>query len=120
MSSFVSGELGAEFDSDLGSTACCDLIGFTPLWDIKDINDIVARVLNVDGTFPNRAGDWVLIHEITEGNWGVSGQTVGIKDIHSVTQGSPERIDYFLPLLAAQNRMLATHGYPVGAPGSGK
>ncbi len=83
----------------------------------KDINDIVSSVLGVDGTFPNRAGDWVLIHEITEGNWGVSGQTVGINDIHTVTKGSPERIDYFQPLLAAQKRMLETHGYPVGAPG---
>jgi phenylpyruvate tautomerase PptA (4-oxalocrotonate tautomerase family) len=86
----------------------------------KDLNDIIARVLNVDGTFPNRAGDWVLIHEITEGNWGVSGQTMSIKDIHSATQGSPERIDYFLPLLAAQKRMHEAHGYPVGAPGGGQ
>lgn len=85
-----------------------------------DINDIVARVLNVDGTFPNRGGDWVLIHEITEGNWGVSGRTVGINDIHAVTQGSPERIDYFQPLLAAQKRWLEAFDYPVGAPGSGK
>ena len=85
----------------------------------KDINNIVARVLNVDGTFPNRAGDWVLIHEITEGNWGVSGQTVGIKDIHSVTKGSPERIGYFAPLLAAQKRMFEAYNYPVGAPGVG-
>ncbi len=85
----------------------------------KDINDIVARVLGVDGTFPNRAGDWVLIHEITEGNWGVSGQTVSIRDIHSLMQGSPDRIDYFEPLLAAQKRMHEAHGYPVGSPGSG-
>jgi len=86
----------------------------------KDINDIVARVLEVDATFPNRAGDWVLIHEITEGNWGVSGQTVGINDIHSVTQGSPERIDYFKPLLASQKQMLDAYNYPAGAPGRGK
>ena len=86
----------------------------------NDINDITARVLNVDGTFPNRAGDWVLIHEITEGNWGVSGQTMRIKDIHSVTQGSPDRIDYFVPLLAAQKRMFEEYGYPVGAPGLDK
>ncbi len=86
----------------------------------KDLNDIIASVLGVDGTFPNRAGDWVLIHEITEGNWGVSGQTVGIKDIHAVTKGSPERIDYFEPLLTAHKQMHEAHGYPVGAPGSGK
>ena len=85
----------------------------------KDINDIVARVLGVDGTFPNRLGDWVLIHEITEGNWGVSGQTVSVRDVHEVMQGAAERVDYFEPLLAAQKRMLEAHGYPVGAPGTG-
>ena len=86
----------------------------------KDLNDIVARVLGVDGTFPNRIGDWVLIHEITEGNWGVSGQTVSVRDIHQVMEGAPERVDYFKPLLAAQKRMHEAHGYPVGAPGSGQ
>jgi phenylpyruvate tautomerase PptA (4-oxalocrotonate tautomerase family) len=86
----------------------------------QDINDIVAGVLGVDGSFPNRAGDWVLIHEITEGNWGVSGQTMRIKDIHAATQGSPERIEYFQSLLAAQNRMHEAHAYPAGAPGSSK
>jgi phenylpyruvate tautomerase PptA (4-oxalocrotonate tautomerase family) len=86
----------------------------------KDINDIVARVLQVDGTFPNRSGDWVLIHEITEGNWGVSGQTVGINDIHTVTQGSPERIDYFNQLLAAQKQMFDAYNYPATAPGRGQ
>ena len=78
----------------------------------KDINEIVARILGVDGTFPNRIGDWVLIHEITEGNWGVSGQTVSVRDIHSVMKGAPERAEYFEPLLAAQKRRLEAHGYP--------
>jgi phenylpyruvate tautomerase PptA (4-oxalocrotonate tautomerase family) len=87
---------------------------------IKDINDIVANVLGVDGTFPNRIGDWVLIHEITEGNWGVSGQTVSVRDIHSVMQGAPERAAYFEPLLAAQKRLLEAHHFPAGAPGSGQ
>lgn len=86
----------------------------------KDINDIVARVLGVDGTFPKRVGDWVLIHEITEGNWGVSGQTVSVRDIHQVMQEAPERVDYFEPLLAAQKRLLEAHNFPAGAPGSGK
>ena len=62
----------------------------------------------------------MLIHEITEGNWGVSGQTVSVRDIHSVMQGAADRIDYFEPLLAAQQRMLEVHGYPAGAPGFGK
>lgn len=86
----------------------------------KDINDAVARVLGVDGAFPNRAGDWVLINEITEGNWGVSGATVGIHDIHAATQGSTERIPYFESLLSAQKQMFDTYRYPADAPGRGK
>ena len=85
----------------------------------QDINDIIARVLNVDGTFPNRVGDWVLLTEITDGNWGVSGQTVGVRDIHQVMQGAPERVDYFEPLLAAHKRLLEAHNFPAGSPGSG-
>lgn len=86
----------------------------------KDINDAVAKVFNVDGTFPNRAGDWVLINEITEGNWGVSGATVGIHDIYAATQGSADRIPYFESLLTAQKQMFDTYGYPAEAPGRGK
>lgn len=86
----------------------------------KDINDIVARILDVDGTFPNRIGDWVLLTEITEGNWGVSGQTVSVRDVHQVMQGAPERVDYFEPLLAAQKQLLEAHNFPAGSPGSGK
>jgi phenylpyruvate tautomerase PptA (4-oxalocrotonate tautomerase family) len=82
------------------------------------INAIVAETLDVDGTFPRRAGDWVLIHEIADGNWGASGQTIGIREINQVAGGTPERADYFEPLLAAQRRMYAAHGYPEGAGGS--
>lgn len=87
---------------------------------IQDINDIVSRVLGVDGTFPNRIGDWVIITEITEGNWGISGQTISIRDFHGYMKGAPERVDYFEPLLAAQKRVLAAHNFPPGSPGSGK
>lgn len=76
------------------------------------INAIVAETLDVDGTFPQRGGDWVLIHEVPDGNWGASGQTIGIREINQVAGGAPGRADYFEPLLAAQRRMHAAHGYP--------
>lgn len=34
------------------------------------INSAVADVLGVDATFPNRAGDWVIVHEPADGAWG--------------------------------------------------
>jgi phenylpyruvate tautomerase PptA (4-oxalocrotonate tautomerase family) len=76
------------------------------------INAIVAQTLDVDGTFPQRGGDWVLIHEVPDGNWGASGQTIGIREINQVAGGTPERADYFEPLLAAQKRGYQAHGYP--------
>ena len=76
------------------------------------INAIVAETLDVDGTFPQRGGDWVLIHEVPDGNWGASGQTIGIREINQVAGGKQERADYFEPLLAAQKRAHEAHGYP--------
>ena len=86
----------------------------------KNINESVSRVLGVDGTFPYRAGDWVFIHEITEGNWGASGQTIGVADIYQFTQGDLTRSSYFEPLLAAQKRMREAFNYPAGSPGTGR
>lgn len=76
------------------------------------INAIIARTLDVDGTFPKRASDWVLIHEVPDGNWGASGQTIGIREINEVAGGTPQRAEFFEPLLTAQKRMQDAHGYP--------
>ena len=47
-----------------------------------------------------------------DGNWAVSGGTVGIREINPFVGGLPERADYFEPLLAAQKREREAHGYP--------
>ncbi len=86
----------------------------------SEINGIVSRVLGVDGTFPNRIGDWVLIHEITEGNWGVSGNTMSVRDIHGAMQGDPKRVPFFEAALKAQRKVLEQFGFPAGAAGWGK
>lgn len=76
------------------------------------INRIVAKTLGVDGSFPNRAGDWVFVHEVPNGSWGVSGQTVGIREINQAAGGGPERSEYFEQLLTAQERVREAHGFP--------
>ena len=80
-----------------------------------EINRIIAKTLDVDGSFPNRASDWVLIHEVPDGNWGASGVTIGIREINGVAGGSAERAEYFEPLLAAQKRVHDAHGFPLQA-----
>ena len=78
------------------------------------INDSVARIFGVDGTFPNRVGDWVMIREIGNGSWGVGGQTVGVRDIAGLVKFIPEKTPYFEGMLAAQGRLREVHGFPDG------
>ena len=76
------------------------------------INRIVAKTFDVDGSFPNRAGDWVFVHEVPNGSWGASGQTIGIREINHVAGGGSERSKYFEQLLAAQERVREAYGFP--------
>lgn len=78
------------------------------------INDIISRTLDTD-VASGRGTDWVMIHDVADGNWGAGGNTVGIAEINQALNGVPERKDYFEPLIAAQRRMQAAHGYPAGA-----
>ncbi len=79
------------------------------------INRIIANTLDVDGTFPQRACDWVMVHEVDDGNWGASGQTIGIREINQVVGGAPERSEYFERLLSAHERLRQAHGFPAEA-----
>ena len=77
------------------------------------MNEIVGRVLGVDGSFPSRATDWwVIVDEVQQGTWGASGQTVGIREANQLLGGSPDRAGYFEQVLAAKKREREAHGYP--------
>lgn len=80
----------------------------------RAINDSICNVLGVDGTFPNRAGDWVLIHEITNGNWGISGSTMGSTQIAAVVKTRRERVDFTDAVISGYERMRKAHGFPAG------
>lgn len=77
------------------------------------MNDIIARTFDVDGTFPNRMGDWVIINEVPEGAWGASGVTVGIAAANEALGGSPDRAEYYGRFLAAKQHAADIHGFPV-------
>lgn len=81
----------------------------------RAINEVISEVLGVDGTFPNRAGDWVLVREIPDGNWGVSGKTMSSAQIAEVVKTAPERVAYTEFLIQAEQRMRTAFGYPSGA-----
>ena len=80
----------------------------------------IGDVLGVDVSFPNRPQDWIFVHEIPEGNWGISTRTVGVETIHTFTQGDPARVPFQQALLAAQARGRAASNFPAGAPGEGR
>ena len=75
-------------------------------------NEILARIINVDGTFPNRLTDWTLITEVPEGAWGAGGVTVGVRMANEALGGSPDRSEYFERFLTANQSVIETHGYP--------
>jgi len=75
-------------------------------------NDIMARIINVDGTFPSRLTDWVIINEVREGAWGAGGVTVGICAANEALGGLPDRSEYFERFLAANQSVIEKHGYP--------
>lgn len=81
------------------------------------INRVVAETVGVDEAFPGRVADWVFVHDVPEGHWGAGGQTVGVREINAAAGGGAERAAFHEPLLAAQQRLLAGHGFP---PGTGR
>jgi phenylpyruvate tautomerase PptA (4-oxalocrotonate tautomerase family) len=76
------------------------------------MNEILANTIGVDGTFPNRLTDWIIINEVTEGAWGASGVTVGIRAANEALGGSEQRAEYFERFLSAKQRANEAHEYP--------
>ena len=76
------------------------------------MNRIISDVIGVDGTFPNRLTDWVIINEVAEGTWGAGGQTVGVTAANEALGGSADRNEYSDKYLAAKERSLKASGFP--------
>ena len=81
----------------------------------KAVNDSLFKVLGLQPAGRDGSSAWVILHEVPEGHWGASGRMVGIRRISEIAQMSPDRADYFEPLLAAQKRVHEAHGFPAGA-----
>ena len=81
----------------------------------KAVNDSLFKVIGESSEHRAGSSAWVIINEVPEGHWGAMGRMVGIRRISQIAQMSPDRADYFEPLLAAQKRVHEAHGYPPGA-----
>ncbi|MFI0429314.1 4-oxalocrotonate tautomerase family protein [Mariniflexile sp. HMF6888] len=78
----------------------------------RKMNEVLSNVIGVDGTFPNRLTDWVIINEVKEGAWGASGVTVGVKEANEALGGSEGRAEYFQRFLSAKQSLFKEHGFP--------
>lgn len=81
----------------------------------RAVESVLSEVLGVEAEFPKRAGDWVMLHEITSGNWGFSGRTMGSPEIAGVVNTPAERLAFNKGVMAAQRRLREAHGFPAGA-----
>ena len=79
----------------------------------RKMNEIIAKTVGVDGSFPNRLTDWVIVHEVPEGAWGASGVTVGIAAANEALGGSTSRAEYFERYLDAKKSVEAAHNFPL-------
>lgn len=77
------------------------------------MNEVLSGVVGVDGSFPKRLTDWIIVNEVPEGNWGASGVTVGIRAANEALGGAPARADYFERFLTAKQHAKDAHGFPV-------
>lgn len=79
----------------------------------SQMNEILSKVIGVDGSFPNRLKDWwIIINEVAEGAWGASGVTVGIEAANEALGGSAGRSEYFNRYLSAKQKVAGTFGFP--------
>lgn len=76
------------------------------------MNDILSNIIGVDGTFPNRLTNWVIINEVGEGTWGASGVTVGVAAASEALGASEDRADYYEKYLNARQRVIDDNGFP--------
>ena len=76
------------------------------------MNEILSNIIGVDGTFPNRLTNWVIINEVAEGAWGASGVTVGVAAASEALGAAEDRADYYEKYLKARQRVFDKNGFP--------
>jgi len=81
--------------------------------------EVTAAVAASSGEATAAAHTMVIVNEITEGNWGAAGATIGM-DAISAAVGLPktsERFGWVRDYFAAKARQFRAAGYPVGVGG---
>lgn len=78
----------------------------------RALNDALVRiVLGEDGP-PDALSNWIVIHEINEGAWGVRGNSISVNDILRANQATSDRVAYTEAFLAAETKLKTEFQFP--------
>ncbi len=78
----------------------------------RALNDALVRILLGEDVPPDALSNWIVIHEIDEGAWGVRGHSIGVNDILRANQAVGDRLAYTEALLAAETKLKTEFQFP--------
>lgn len=78
----------------------------------RALNDALVRVVLGEGVSTDALSNWIVIHEIDEGAWGVRGNSIGVRDIFRANQASSDRLTYTEAFLAAETKLQTEFKFP--------
>ncbi|MDX2244912.1 MAG: hypothetical protein NW224_29915 [Leptolyngbyaceae cyanobacterium bins.302] len=78
----------------------------------RALNNALVRVVLGEDTPPDALSNWIVIHEIDEGAWGVRGNSIGVTDIFRANQASSDRLAYTTAFLAAETKLQTEFQFP--------
>jgi len=76
------------------------------------LNDALVRVVLGEDAPTNALSNWIIIHEIDEGAWGVRGNSIGVSDIFRANQATSDRLAYTEAFLAAESKLQSEFQFP--------
>ncbi len=76
------------------------------------LNDTLVRVVLGNDAPTDALSNWIVIHEIDEGAWGVRGNSISVTDILRANQATSDRLAYTEAFLAAEAKLQAEFQFP--------
>lgn len=78
----------------------------------RALNDALVRVVLGEDAPTDALSNWIVIHEIDEGAWGVRGNSISVNDIFRANQATSDRLAYTEAFLTAQAKLQAEFQFP--------
>lgn len=78
----------------------------------RALNDALVRVVLGENAPSDALSNWIVIHEIDEGAWGVRGNSIGVVDIFRANQATGDRLAYTEAFLTAETKFQTEFQFP--------